>query len=256
MDEMPSIDRGAGGVWEAPRSFLEMAEGLGVAFDEGDLERFGRYLALLYEANERFNLTAVRDYEEAWTRHVGDSLTLLPMLSGLEDGAEVVDVGSGGGAPGLVLAIALPGLRFTLVEATGKKARFLGECAAALGLTNVRVIAERAEVIGQDHRGHRGRYDAATARAVGPLAVVAELVIPLLKVGGVALLIKGQRAEDELREAGRALEILRAECASVEPTPTGRIVCLEKVAPTPRDYPRRSGEPKRAPLGAAPERDR
>lgn len=233
-----------------------MADEMGVAFDEGDLDRFSRYLDLLYEANERFNLTAVRSRDEAWTRHIGDSLTLLPMLSELSEGAEVIDVGSGGGAPGLILAIALPDLRFTLVESTGKKARFLEEAAAALELGNVRIVADRAEVVGQDSKHHRGQYDAATARAVGPIAVIAELLVPLLKVGGVGLLIKGQRAEDELKEAQRALKLLRAECVAIVPTPTGRIVCLEKTAPTLREYPRRAGEPKRVPLGSDPERAR
>ncbi len=235
-----------------PLGFLAKAEEFGIAFDEGDLGRLGMYLALLLETNKSFNLTAITDPAEAWERHVLDSLTLVPTLGELAAGAEIVDVGSGGGAPGLVLGSVCPGNRFTLVEATGKKARFLEETARAMGLANVRVIADRAENLGRDHREHREKYDAALARAVGRIAVVAELVIPLLKVGGLALLTKGRQAEEEIAEAKEALFLLHAAVAGVVETPTGRVVAIEKRRQTPRIYPRRPGEPARSPLGVGP----
>lgn len=249
-----------------PTDFLAAAAALNIAFEGDDLSRLGRFLALLLEANRSFNLTAVDDPAKAWTRHILDSLTLVPLLAELPEGSSVIDVGSGGGLPGIPLAICLPGLRFTLLEATGKKAAFLARAVAALGLAGTRVIADRAERLGQQRtpragvragpEGHRERYDAVVARAVGRLTVIAELTVPLAKVGGRVLLIKGQQADAELSEAGAALGLLRVRHAGTLDTPTGRIVVLEKPEPTPHTYPRRDGEPARVPLGArAPARD-
>jgi 16S rRNA (guanine527-N7)-methyltransferase len=207
----------------------------------------GRFLSLLLDANTRFNLTAITDPAKAWMRHILDSLTLIPLLAELPEGSRVIDVGSGGGLPGVPLSITMGGLSFTLLEATGKKAAFLRETAAALGATNITVVADRAE-----HAGHlpdqRERYDAAVARAVGPLAVIAELTVPLVKIGGRVLLIKGQRADEELAAAKAALHRLHVTHAATLDTPTGRIVVLDKPRKTPSGYPRRPGEPKQRPL--------
>ncbi len=233
---------------EPPASFLDACRELGVAFDDRDLDRLALWLQSLLEANRSFNLTSITDPDEAWTRHVFDSLTLLPALAELPEGSEVVDVGSGGGAPGLPLAIVTSTLRFTLLEATGKKAAFLERMTRELELEHVNVVHDRAEAAGAVGGPLRERFAAATARAVGRLNVCAELVLPLLRVGGRALLTKGARAEEELAEAERALDRLGGECVGVMQTPTGRIVLLEKIRPTPRAYPRRPGEPRRAPL--------
>jgi len=244
-----------------PERVRAMFEGFGVSLEENESVALGRYLALLLEANTRTNLTAVRDPDEAWERHLFDALTLLPVLSEIEGAGErarFIDIGSGGGLPGIPLAIAMPGADFTLVDATKKKADFLAHAAGSLGLTNTRVIRARAEVLGQDRgvktaRGregaHRGSYDGALARAVGRLAMIAELTVPLVRVGGLVVLTKGQKADEELEEAGAALRALHASHAGTVETPTGRIVVFEKLRATPRDYPRRDGEPKRAPIG-------
>jgi 16S rRNA (guanine527-N7)-methyltransferase len=238
---------------EPTKEFVDAAAALGLEFEPGDIERLGAYLALLLEANQSFNLTAVTDPQQVWMRHILDSLTLLPLLADVEDGAAVIDVGSGGGLPGIPLAITLPALKFTLLEATGKKAEFLRRVAAELGLANITVLNQRAEKAGQDH-AHRERYAAAVARAVGSLSVLAELTVPfVLPPGeggpGRVLLIKGQKAPEELEEAKQALYLLHTTHTGTVETPTGRIVVLEKARKTPRIYPRREGEPKRQPLG-------
>src|SRR5690349_10333937 len=127
-----------------PESFTTHINSLHVALDPGDVNRLGRYLAMLLEANTRFNLTAITDPAEAWSRHILDSLTLLPVMASLE-AKSIIDIGSGGGLPGIPLAVVLPETRFTLVEATGKKARFLQDVVAGLKLDNVKVVCDRAE---------------------------------------------------------------------------------------------------------------
>lgn len=240
--------------------FLAAAERAGVAFDPGDVERLGRFLALLLETNRVMNLTAITEPAEAWRKHVLDALTLLPVLAELGEGREagsgpmrVIDVGSGGGVPGIPLAVCMPEVRFTLLEPTGKKAAFLAravgdEAAGGLGLKNVEVVCDRAERIGRDTARHREGYDAAVVRAVGPLAVIAELAGPLVKVGGVMLAIKGAKAEEELEAARGALAAVGLEHDRTIETQTGRVVVLSKTARTPRAYPRVDGEPKRKPL--------
>ncbi len=241
-----------------PAGWIERANGLGIVFADGEVEQLGRYLGLLMEANARMNLTAIRDVDEAWDKHILDALTLVPVLSELEDDASVIDIGSGGGIPGIPLAIAMPKVWFTLVDATKKKCVFLEETVKALGLDTVRVINDRAERMGKD-RGertpqgrqdaHREHYDLVVARAVGRMAMLVELTVPLVKVGGLVVLTKGQKADEELAEAKQALYMLHTAHAGTIDTPTGRIVVLEKQRKTPRDYPRGDGEPKRSPLG-------
>ena len=237
-----------------PPEFLTAASELGSEFESGDLERISGFVERLYDANQRMNLTAIRDPVESWRRHVLDSLTLVPWVAAATEAAEtaerrprLADVGSGGGLPGLVLACVHPGMSITLVEATGKKADFLAETAAGLGLSEVTVVNDRVERVGRDP-AHRERYDVVTSRAVGPLPVLSEYLVPLARVDGTILAIKGERADTELGDAKQALYLLHAECREVVPTDTGRIVVLGKRRAVPRAYPRPVGEPKRKPL--------
>jgi 16S rRNA (guanine527-N7)-methyltransferase len=225
---------------------VERAAQYGVALEGAMGAQLARYLDRLLETNRAFNLTAVTEPAAAWEKHIVDSLSLAPALRARSDLARVVDVGSGGGLPGIPLAIALPDRSFTLLEATGKKARFLAEVAAELGLSNVRVVEDRAESYGQG--AGRGHYDAVTSRAVSRLPVLLELTLPLLRARGLCLALKGEQAELEVQEAARALRLLGGAVRDLERTPTGTIIRVEKCAPTPDKYPRRPGEPKRTPL--------
>jgi len=245
----------------APPEFIEGARALGVEFEPGELDRLGLFLAALLEANQTVSMTAIREPAEAWTRHILDALTLLPVLSELPEGGTVADVGSGGGLPAIPLAIVCPHLRFHLFESTGKKAAFLEHAARCCGCANIAVHNVRAEVAGHDRGtaldaggertrvgGHRDRYDLGMCRALGPLRTAAELVLPLVKPEGLGVFVKGQKADEEIAEAKQALYVLHAAHAGTIDTPTGKLVIIEKRRPTPKGYPRADGLPKRKPL--------
>ena len=226
---------------------------LHIEVTEGELSALGRYLDLLLEVNEQFNLTAVRDRDQAWRRHIIDSLTLIPHLSDLAEGAKVADVGSGGGLPGLPLAITQPKLRFTMIEATGKKARFLERCVRELGLVNSRVVSARAETLGQDP-AHRQRYDVAVCRALGPMRELLEYLLPLVRVGGEVLAMKGPTVAAEMDLAANAMTLLGAGGLEIIPAYPDEfemdavIVAVAKTGETPRRYPRPPGVPRHEPL--------
>ena len=178
---------------------------------------------------------------------VEDSLVLLEHLG---DARHLVDVGSGGGLPGLPLKIARPDLEVTLIEAEQAKAAFLIRACAELGLSGVEVVARRAEAVGRDAR-YRERFDVAVARAVAPMPVLAELCLPLVRVGGRLLAQKTER--EEVASSMRAIELLGGSLVAVLPAPSkarrsGTVVAISKVRPTPSAYPRRPGMPGRKPL--------
>ena len=233
--------------------FLNAIEALGIIFEPDDLERIEGYLRLLYEANQVMNLTGVRDPADAWMRHIFDSLTLLPWISGLAaEGRDlrILDVGSGGGCPGIPLACILPQAHITLLETTGKKADFLSRAALELGLAEVTVLQERAEVAGQEE-DYRGVFDVVISRAVGRLPVLLEFTVPFATEGGIVLAIKGEQAEQEINEARQAFHMLHSAVVETRKTPTGTVIVIEKQRKTPGKYPRPSGEPKRNPLGSS-----
>jgi 16S rRNA (guanine527-N7)-methyltransferase len=215
------------------------------------------YLEQLLSATQEMNLTAIVEREEAWNRHIVESLRLLPLLEdefGASHGQErvqarrLIDVGSGGGLPGMVIAIMRPDLAVTLLEATEKKARFLERTGMLLGLANLSVISERAEDAAKSGSALRESFDMVTARAVAPLRVLLELTVPFLRVSGLLVAVKGERAESELNDAQVALELLGTRLESSHRQPTATVLRLRKTQVTLGKYPRRPGEPKRNPL--------
>jgi 16S rRNA (guanine527-N7)-methyltransferase len=204
---------------------------------------------------ERANVIGTRDFEEILHRHVLDSLSCL-LFSPLRGATKVGDVGSGGGLPGIPLAVAVPDARITLFESTGKKAAFLRYAAEKLGLANVRVVNARVEESAWEP-DHRGTYDFCTVRALARLSVLAEYSLPLLRRGGSVVAMKGRQDADERAEGERALAILGGRVSDeiqVHYLPEieqgeRRLVLLEKLEETPHVYPRRTGTPARNPLG-------
>jgi 16S rRNA (guanine527-N7)-methyltransferase len=212
------------------------------------------YVALLLEANRRVNLTRVVEPEAVARLHLLDSLAALPLVDALGP-KRAIDLGSGGGIPALPLAIARPGIAWTLVDSVGKKAAILRKFVDRLALDNVIVLAERAETLGRDER-HRERYGLATARACAPLPVLAELALPMLRLGGQLVAWKGPLGDDDPEvRAGNAVSSLigggplRLSDAGHAELGGHRFATAEKLAPTPARFPRRPGEPARRPLG-------
>jgi 16S rRNA (guanine527-N7)-methyltransferase len=206
-------------------------------------DRLQRYTALLLEWNRRVNLTAARSPDQV-KAHLDDALALLALdWVGVR---EVVDVGSGGGLPGIPLAIRLPGVRLTLVEVSLRKAAFLEHVAGRLELTNVTVLAQRAEDLGHDQR-FREKFDRAVSRAAARPAVVLELALPLIRSGGDLLASVGRLEPQSLSAAAARLG---GGTPSLESLAGGTLVLrVPKLAPTPAAYPRRPGVANRRPLG-------
>ncbi|MDO4581701.1 MAG: 16S rRNA (guanine(527)-N(7))-methyltransferase RsmG [Bacillota bacterium] len=225
----------------------------GVAYDATLPQACAAHWRLLTAANARFNLTAITSAAEAARKHYLDVLLTAPLFARLADayGGAAADIGSGGGFPALPLAIACPRLEWTLLEAAQKKTAFLNEAAAALGLSNVRAVALRAEDAGRGEL--RGGFDIVTARAVAPLSVLSEYALPLLRAGGVFAAFKGANAAAELAAAQRALAVLGGTYAGQEDytLPDGEqraVLLIVKTAATPDKYPRRAGMPAKKPL--------
>jgi 16S rRNA (guanine527-N7)-methyltransferase len=230
--------------------WIDLAARANRSLSDGQQQQLATYLDLLLAANQRMNLTRIVDRESAEVQHVGDALTLLKYLP--EKTARVADVGSGGGVPGMPLAIALPGVKFVLFESTKKKAAFLEQTVRDLGLDNVRVSDLRAEDAGRDAQ-FRETFDVAIARAVGAMNWLAEWCLPLVRKGGIVLAMKGPKAAEELPLAEHAIKILGGGSPDVHPADLPGasqhvIVEIRKTTKTPHIYPRAATATKGKPL--------
>lgn len=233
---------------------------LGHPLTSDQIQRFERFRELLSEWNSKINVTAIRDHTGMETLHFVDALSGLVALP-RGAGVRLVDVGSGGGLPGLALRVARPDLHVTLVDSIAKKVRVITEIATGIGLTGtpadggppVRLVTARAEELGQDP-AFRESFDVATARAVGATVLVAELALPLVKQGGRLLLWKKRDIDDELAEAAGAFEKLGGRLGQKLPVdlpglPSDRqVITVEKVGRTPAKYPRPAALLKKEPL--------
>lgn len=202
--------------------------------------------------NQKFNLTAIRDAEGIRSKHFLDSISC-SRAWGAAQPARLIDVGTGAGFPGLVLKILYPAMRLTLVDSIGKKMEFCRHLATLLGMEGVDFVTGRAEEMGSNPT-HRERYDWAVARAVAGLPVLAEYLLPLVKVGGGMLAQKGESGPAEAQTAEKAFHILGGRLRKLEPvilpgvTDERYLVIVDKVSTTPGQYPRRVGVPSKSPL--------
>ncbi len=237
-------------------ALVEGAASLGIELSSAQLAQFDQFQAALLDWNQRLNLTRITSPERIETQHFLDSLTAaIPLLPRLRAGEapRLVDVGAGGGFPGIPLKLAFPAVQLTLVESAGKKADFLRAMVDMLALSETSVVAERAEAAGRDP-SHRDRYDWVTARAVARLPVLVELCAPFLAPGGLLVAQRRGDLDAEMLEAAPAFSALKLWArvplkVSLAPLADGRgLVIGEKYDATPEKYPRRPGIPSKRPL--------
>lgn len=232
----------------------EASELLEIDLSQQQISSFSWYAQEMLDWNQRFNLTAITDPVEIEIKHFLDSLTCV-MGMGRPPQGRVVDVGTGAGFPGLPLKIVYPHLELTLVESIGKKAEFCRHVIANLSLTGITLLNARVENVARMAE-HRAMYDWALARAVAPMEVLAEYLLPLLRVGGKALAQKGETGPAEAHGAENAMQLLGGKLAQLIAVELPKVadsrylVLFEKVAQTPDKYPRRAGIPAKRPLRA------
>jgi 16S rRNA (guanine527-N7)-methyltransferase len=233
--------------------FAQQAQGLlNLNLNAAQLAALETYEAELIAWNQMVNLTAIDQPEKIRVKHFLDSLTCVLVMRDTPM-ARVIDVGSGAGFPGIPLKIICPSMHLTLVESVGKKAAFCQHIVDRLELKGVKILQERAEVIGR-HEQHRQMYDWALARAVAVMPVLMEYLLPLVRIGGYALAMKGESAPAEAHEAEHAIQILGGHLRQLVPVilpgveDERYLVVINKVAATPEIYPRRVGKPMKRPL--------
>lgn len=220
----------------------------GIELPESAAASFLHFSELLQKGNAKTNLTAIKDPEEIATKHFLDSLSVLPHLP--VGTKKIIDIGAGAGFPSIPLAIARTDIEFILLDAIEKKVTFLSESARALGLTNVKTLHGRAEDVGRREE-LRASFDVALARAVARLPILCEYALPLLRVGGILIAMKG--TTEDPADAQNALATLggvikETHSISLHHATERVLLIIEKVSPTPDTYPRRAGMPEKRPL--------
>lgn len=223
---------------------------ISIEFSNIQIERFYKYMNLLIEWNEKINLTAITEPKEIIIKHFIDSLTVLKDIKGKNT---LVDVGTGAGFPGIPLKIMDEEIKITLLDSLNKRINFLNEVINQLDLKNIETIHSRVEEAGKNKK-YRERFDIATARAVANLATLSEYMLPLVKVGGKSICMKGSEVSEELQNSKKAISILGGEIENIDNFQLPKsdmmrnIVIIKKVKNTPNKYPRKPGTPSKEPI--------
>ncbi|MCD8510941.1 MAG: 16S rRNA (guanine(527)-N(7))-methyltransferase RsmG [Bacillus sp. (in: Bacteria)] len=224
----------------------------GIELSDEQMKQLDTYFSLLVDWNEKMNLTAITEKKEVYLKHFYDSISVA-FYHDFRKPLRIVDVGAGAGFPSIPVKICFPQLDVTIVDSLNKRITFLNTLAEALNLSSVSFFHSRAEEFGQN-KDHREKYDLVLARAVARLPVLAELCLPLAKVGGKFIAMKGAGAREEVAESKKAVSILGGEIINVdtfllpEEGSERGIVEINKVKSTPKKYPRKPGTPTKQPL--------
>ena len=230
--------------------FISELKKLNIEPNDLIIQKFEMYYNKLIEVNEYMNLTAITEKNEVYLKHFLDSLSILKAIN-KNDSYSILDVGSGAGFPSIPLAIVDSKANVVIIDALNKRINFLNELVKELGLNNVNAYHKRAEEYTKEKRES---FDYVTARAVARLNILAELCLPLVKIGGSFIAMKGQIADEELKEAKKAIEILGGKVKKIIdfdlPDDAGKreIIIIEKVKATPNKYPRDFNKIKGKPL--------
>lgn len=218
--------------------------------DNVSAEKFAVYMELLREWNEKINLTAITDEEGILVKHFFDSCSISEFV---DNNSKIIDIGTGAGFPGLPLKIVNDTLNLTLVDSLNKRINFLNEVKNKLGLKNVETVHGRAEDVGIDNK-YREKYDFAVSRAVAELRILVEYLLPLVKVGGKVIAMKGPNIDGEVENAKKAVKLLGGEIERIESFRLGNtdnertVIIIKKIKNTESKYPRKAGIPRKNPL--------
>lgn len=228
--------------------FLKELEGINETIQEEQIENFYKYMKLLQEWNEKINLTAIIEDKEIITKHFIDSITINKYL---KEKYNIIDVGTGAGFPGIPIKIINKELEVKLLDSLNKRINFLNEVIRECNLEKIETIHSRIEDFAINNKE---KYDVATSRAVARLVVLLEYLLPVVKKDGICICMKSNKADEEIKEAQKALEILGGKVEKVEKfnlpgTDNERtIIIIRKIKNTPKNYPRKAGIPAKKPL--------
>ncbi len=226
------------------------AKKINLMFTEEQLNQFYKYMNLLIEWNKKINLTAIVEPKEIILKHFIDSLTINTYI---KENQSLVDVGTGAGFPGIPIKIYRPNLKVVLVDSLNKRINFLNEVIKELDLKNIMTVHSRIEDFGKDNK-YRENFDVVTARAVANLSVLSEYLVPLSKIGGTCICMKGNEISEECDNGKNAIKLLGARILRVDKFElpdsdiSRNIIVLEKTNNTPSKYPRKAGIPNKEPI--------
>ena len=229
---------------------IDYGKEIDIVFTEEQLQKFYQYMNLLIEWNEKINLTAIVEPKEIILKHFIDSLTIIPYIKPNES---VIDIGTGAGFPGIPIKILREDLKITLLDSLNKRIKFLDEVIKELGLEKINALHARIEGYAKNKQ-YREKYDVATSRAVANLTTLSEYMLPMVKVKGRAICMKGSEVSDEISKSKKSIKILGGEIVNIEeftlPKSDNKrnLILIEKTKNTPSKYPRKPGIPSKEPL--------
>lgn len=229
-----------------------VAQKYGIELTTAQLEQFNQYYELLIEWNKKINLTAIIEPKEVAIKHIIDSLSCFKSEI-FQENTSLIDVGTGAGFPGLPLKIFFPSLKLTLLDSLNKRVKFLRLVVDTLGLKDVDVIHARSEEAARGKK-YREKFAIATARAVARLPILCEYCLPFVQKDGYFIALKGRQYEEEIIEAGKAINLLGGKLIEAMPVKLPEledkraVIYIQKVKSTPKTYPRKAGTPERNPI--------
>ena len=232
-----------------PDKFIEECKKRNLVISEEMITQLDTYAKLLKEWNSKMNLTAIDEREEVYEKHFFDSI--LPLNDSIQ--GKVADVGTGAGFPGIPLKILRPDIKVTLVDSLNKRINFLNEVIEKLNLKDIVTVHSRIEDFGKN-KSYREKFDYVTARAVANLAVLSEYLIPIAKIGGKCVCMKGSNVEEEITSGKNAINVLGGKLEKVDEFVlpdsdiSRNVIILSKVKNTPARFPRKAGIPSKEPL--------
>ena len=229
---------------------IELSKKINVQLNDEQIKKYFEYMTLLLDWNEKINLTAITEMDDVILKHFIDSMTIFKYIENVES---IIDVGTGAGFPGIPIAIMKKDVKITLLDSLNKRINFLNEVCSELKINNVETIHGRVEEIGKN-KEHREKYDIAVSRAVANMSTLSEYLIPLVKIGGKCICMKGSEIEQELEQAKFAIKELGGKIEKVEKftLPDSdmerNIIIIKKIKETSNKYPRKAGMPSKVPI--------